>query len=308
MIYKLGFIIVFFSLWTIWPLIGLQKDLQIIFCDVGQGDATLLQLGSFQLLVDGGPPNEEVLECLGRYVPFIDRKIELVVATHQDSDHIGGLNSVFTNYRVNELVWNGEEKQTADFSTFGQAIQREQDGGMRVSTVTHAGVISVGSNLVVTYLFPRVAKIDNSSRLGHECETHLQDISRKNTLTDSGSNDGSIVLFIEYKQVTIMLMGDLESRGELTLKCLGLLKPMTIVKVGHHGSKTSSSMQFMSQTQPEYAVFSLGKNNRFGHPSPEVLSRYDLFRSLVLRTDLLGSIELLSDGDRVWREKSLFDI
>ena len=308
MIYKLGFIIVICTLWSIWPLFGFRKDLQIIFCDVGQGDATFIQLGTFQLLVDGGSPNDKVLECLGRYVPFADRTIELVIATHQDSDHIGGLNSVFTNYHVSELVWNGEEKQTADFLTFSQAVQREQDSGMRVSIVTHAGEIHIGSNLVATYLFPRVARFSNATQKSDKCETHLQDITDTNIMTDISSNDGSILLFARYKRVTLLLMGDLETTGELTLSCLGLLEPMTIVKVGHHGSKSSSSMEFVSQTQPEYAVISVGKNNRFGHPSPEVVSRYDLFKSVLLRTDLMGSIELLSDGGRVWREKSLFDI
>ncbi len=167
--------------------------------------------------------------------------------------------------------------------------------------------INVGSNLVVTYLFPRVARFSNATQKSDKCETHLQDITGTNIMTDISSNDGSIVLFARYKQVTLLLMGDLETTGELTLSCLGLLEPMTIVKVGHHGSKSSSSMEFVSQTQPEYAVISVGKNNRFGHPSPEVVSRYDLFRSVLLRTDLMGSIELLSDGGRVWREKSLFD-
>lgn len=275
---------------------------------MGQGDATLLQMGTFQLLVDSGPPNDKVLECLGRYVPFVDRTIELVVATHQDSDHIGGLNSVLTNYYVDKLVWNGEEKQTADFLTFNQVIQREQDSGMSVSTVTHAREIHVGSNLAVTFLFPRVARFSNMTQISHKCETHLQDITDKAIMTGNSSNNGSIVLFVRYQQVTILLMGDLETTGELTLSCLGLLEPMTIVKVGHHGSKSSSSSEFVSQTQPEYAVISVGKNNRFGHPSPEVVSRYDLFRSLIFRTDLMGSIELLSDGSRVWREKSLFTI
>lgn len=306
--YKIGLIIVICIIWSIWPHFGFRKDLQIIFCDVGQGDATLVQLGTFQLLVDGGPPNDKVIECLGRYVPFVDRTIELVVATHQDSDHIGGLNSVFANYHVRELVWNGEEKQTADFLTFSQAVQREQDSGMRVSIVAHASEINIGSNLVATYLFPRVARFSNATQVSRKCETHLQDITGTNSMTDISSNDGSIVLFVRYKQVTILLMGDQETTGELTLSCLGLLEPMTIVKVGHHGSKSSSSMEFVSRTQPEYAVISVGKNNRFGHPSPEVVSRYDLFRSVLLRTDLMGSIELLSDGDRVWREKSLFDI
>lgn len=284
-----------------WPV----EQLQVIFCDVGQGDATLVQYGNWQILVDGGP-DAKVLTCLGEYLPYFDRTIEMVLASHQDSDHIGGLNSVFTNYRVKQLVWNGEAKETADFLAFNQAIQREEVEGMTTLVPVHGQRVKIGTDLVLNYLFPRVAPYPKMTRLSPDCETHLQDISLLKSNKDISSNNGSIVLFIEHQQVTILLMGDLEASGELTLNCLDLLNPTSVVKVGHHGSKSSSSQAFVDKTQPEYAVLSVGKNNRYGHPVPEVLSRYDAVGSIILRTDLLGSIVLLSDGARVWRKIPLF--
>ena len=305
MIIKVGLFIVIslvtgvFHVW--WPM----GQLQVIFCDVGQGDATLVQYGNLQVLVDGGP-DAKVLNCLGEHMPYFDRTIELVLASHQDSDHIGGLNSVFANYRVKQLVWNGEAKETADFLAFNQAIQREKVEGMTTFVPVHGQRVKIGTDLVLNYLFPRVAPLPEINQTSPDCETHLQDISLLQSKQEYGSNNGSIVLFIEYKQVNILLMGDLEASGELTLNCLDLLDPTSIVKVGHHGSKSSSSQVFVDKTQPEFAILSVGKNNRYGHPVPEVMSRYDAVGSIILRTDLLGSIVLLSDGARVWRKIPLF--
>lgn len=288
-------------LYVFWPV----GQLQVTFCDVGQGDATLVQYGNWQILVDGGS-DAKVLTCLGEHLPYFDRTIEIVLASHQDSDHIGGLNSVFANYRVKQLVWNGEAKETTDFLAFNQAIQTEEVQGMTTLVAVHGQRVKIGTNLVLSYLFPRVVRPSKTTRLSPDCETHLQDISVLNSSDGISSNDGSIVLFIEYKQVTILLMGDLEASGELTLNCLELLGHTTIIKVGHHGSKSSSSQVFVDKTQPEYAVLSVGKNNRFGHPVPEVMSRYDAVGSTILRTDLLGSVVMLSDGARVWRKIPLF--
>lgn len=301
MIIKVGLFIVISLLtgilYVFWPV----RQLQVIFCDVGQGDATLVQYGNWQILVDGGP-DAKVLTCLGEHLPYFDRTIEIVLASHQDSDHIGGLNLVFTNYKVKQLVWNGEAKETTDFLAFNQAIQREEAEGMTTSVAVHGQRLKIGTDLVLSYLFPRVARPSKMTQMNPNCETHLQDISPTKISGGIGSNDGSIVLFIEYQQVTILLMGDLEASGELTLNCLELLSHTTIIKVGHHGSKSSSSQVFVDKTQPEYAVLSVGKNNRYGHPAPEVLSRYDAVGTTILRTDLLGSIVMLSDGARVWRK------
>ena len=287
----------------LWP----HEQLTLVFCDVGQGDATLIQFGNFQALIDGGP-DEKVLTCLGEHMPFFDRTVELVVATHQDSDHIGGLPTIFANYRVARLAWNGEERQTTVFQTFNQAIQTEQSEGMISFVPTHGHQTYLGSSLALTYWFPRVASRPKGTRISPQCEILLQDNMTDLTTQNNESNDGSIVLFIRYKQITILLMGDLELKGELTLDCLNLLSHTRLVKVGHHGSKSSSSQVFVDKTQPEYAVFSVGKNNRFGHPTPEVMSRYDLFGSMLLRTDLSGTLVFLSDGDRVWRKKSSFTV
>lgn len=297
---KILFVLVLTAVVFVYQRLRFQQELQLIFCDVGQGDATLVQWRDFEILVDGGP-NDAVLSCLGQHLSYFDRTIEFVIATHQDSDHIGGLASVLANYKVDTLIWNGEDKETADFLGFYEAIQREQLNGTQVIEAQH------GESYQVTDLFrfrlwvPRVVERVQTVSIEQKCEKQLQDTLRSLVTKQPSANDGSIVTFIEFGTTTVLLMGDLETRGELTLVCSGLLRPTTIVKAGHHGSKSSSTRDFIAATQPEYVVFSSGKNNRFGHPSPEVMSRYELVKSVQLRTDQLGTIVLLSDGSRVWR-------
>lgn len=300
MIRKVSFVLFITLLVSLWRTYQRYTTLQMVFCDVGQGDATLLQYGSFQLVVDGGVDNA-AQACLGRHMPFFDRTIELVVATHPDADHIGGLPSILDAFFVSEVLWNGETKQTADFLAFHRSLQSKQVLGTNVRVPQHLDRYRVGDELLVTVWFPRVATPTVSAQIDPKCETLLQDIlSGSNSLLES-SNNGSIVLFITFDHTSIALMGDLEAEGEKTLDCLGLLKQTTIIKVGHHGSKSSSTAEFVNTTRPEISVFSVGENNHFGHPSPEVMNRYEAVGSSLLRTDQGGDIELLSNGGLVWQ-------
>lgn len=279
-----------------WP----DSYLHIITCDVGQGDAILLSHGFSQLLIDGGVDGELVLNCLDNHLPWGDRTLELVVATHADADHIGGLVAVLERFTIDTLLINGEHKETDVFKQFSSLVQTKAEQGMEVISPGLGDTWQLGQSLIVTSLFSRVGECSQIPFNYQVSETTLQDTVCPESTKVESSNDRSIVLNARYYSVSILLMGDLELAGEQSLLRKGLLEKTTIVKAGHHGAKTSSGAGFIAATRPEIVLISSGKNNRFGHPSPEVMSRFDAVDSTILRTDQQGTIELLSDGDHAW--------
>jgi len=274
----------------------------VVACDVGQGDATLITYGFTQMLVDGGVDGSLVTTCLDEHLPWGDTTIEVVVATHADADHIGGLTSVLERFTVSTLLINGEKKETDVFSQFSSLVQSKESQGMQVVIPGMGDSWRIGDRLLVSSLFSQVETCANIPLSTLRSETTLQDSLCNSEGSSKSSNDLSIVLNVNFDSISVLLMGDLETEGEESLLIQGLLGKTTIIKAGHHGAKTSSSPHFVSATLPEIAMISSGKNNRFGHPSPEVVSRYDAVNSTVLRTDQAGTIELLSDGDRVWKK------
>jgi competence protein ComEC len=281
--------------WREWP----DSDLHIIFCDVGQGDATLLTFGFTQLLIDGGK-DETVLNCLENNLPFWDRKIEVVVATHPDADHIGGLSSVLSQFSTDLIITNGAFKETDDFSEFKKAVSREISEKSRHTTVKRGDSIRMSSNIVLDVLSPQVANSVSNRENSQNAETELWDSSSDDQRMDLSSNDGSIVLFLRYKRLTTLLTGDLEEAGELALLKKGLIVKSDVLKVGHHGSKTSSSLDFLRKLRPEISVISSGENNIYNHPSPEVASRLHTFGTHTYRTDKMGTVRFASDGFEIW--------
>lgn len=273
--------------------------LHFVTCDVGQGDALLVTYKSTQLLIDGGK-DLSVVECLGRYVPFWDRTLELVVATHPDADHIGGLPGILSNYRVKRLMMNGEIKKTDDFEALNAAVQREVASGAVLLTNKAVTKISIGVNISLMVMPPLESSLAMMADSAQMTESLLSDVDSSKSTSNLSANDGSIVLLLTYNQVDVLLTGDLETRGEQALLEKGLIKDIEVLKVGHHGSKTGSSTQFLEVSKPEISVVSAGKNNRYGHPSPQVLRNLDNIHSKVLRTDLVGTIEVVTDGEEVW--------
>lgn len=276
--------------------------LHLIVCDVGQGDAILILNGSNQVLIDGGEKGEATLACLAEHLPWGDRTLEMVVATHPDADHIGGLGSVLERYQVNHLLVNGERKDSDVFRRF-QSLYQSKEARPEVIYVPERGDRWwLGGGVWLENLTTRGEGCPREPLLATNPETTLQAVECAESGDEQSSNDRSLVLKLEFKEVSALLMGDLEEQGELALLAEGVLTPVTIVKLGHHGAKTSSSPRFVDATRPEIGLVSVGKNNRYGHPAPEVMTRYDAVGSQILRTDQLGTVELLSDGNRVWQK------
>jgi len=294
----------------LWVIIWIYSSVpdeftHLIFCDVGQGDAILVTTGSVQMLVDGGP-DHKVLSCLKQHLPFWDRTIELVVATHADKDHVGGLQPVLERYNVAQIMIQESTKNTADFRAFKALISRKVREGMTIIQPKRGHSMILADEVKATIIFTREGVANNSPRDTRSTETLLSADNRQKgeqKRMELSENDGSIVLLLQVGEVATLLTGDIESNAEQALITHQLIPDVDILKVAHHGSKTSSTDVFLRLVQPEISVVSAGKNNAYGHPSSQVLDRLSSSGSQIWRTDREGTIELISDGIHYWRKE-----
>lgn len=307
-----GMMILISQILRFWP----DEYAHLVFCDVGQGDAILVTSGYNQILIDGGR-GTQVLSCLEEHIPFWDRNLEMIVVTHADADHTGGLDDVLNHYNVLEVISTAFDKDTDDFAQLKQAIAVELSQGVKLKKPFLGAQtrFSQGQTqkkwskqhlrpiITLTVLSPQVSQEENTVENLQKSESSLSAVERFFNLesaADINYNDLSIVLFLQIGQIKILLTGDLEVDGELALMESNLLQDIDILKVGHHGAKTSTSDEFLTIVKPETSVISVGKTNSYGHPSLDVINSLMQFGSKVLRTDEIGTIELVSDGEKYW--------
>lgn len=253
-----------------------KKRLELVFCDVGQGDATLVSWGEYQMLVDGGP-DSSVLSCLGKSMPFWDRNIEVVVATHPQADHMTGLVEVLKRYRVDRFYMSKVENDIAEVRELKKVIV---ESGMEWGELDDGvGFRFGGVELKVLHPF---------------------EISRSRSVIGvSDVNEVSTVLLGSLGKFDFLLTGDIGEGIEDQLRLMNRLKEVEVLKVAHHGSKYSTSEEFLEVVKPELAVISVGEN-RFGHPTREVLERLSGVGARVLRTDQEGRVRVISNGESWW--------
>ena len=251
-------------------------DLEVYFLDIGQGDSILIKTPRGQtILVDGGPDNTVVYK-LGRYLPFYQRSIDLIVATHPDSDHIAGLNEVLKRYEVKYILLTGIEHQSA---TYQALLDLVVEKNIKVLDPGQVRYISLSANSGLEIIFPF------SSLMGQ---------------TFADTNDASILARLIYGQFSALLTGDATLRVETEVLAHGLSVQASVLKVGHHGSDTSSGQKFLEAVAPSLAVISAGLNNKFGHPKVVVLDRLHALAIPILLTSQLGDIKIFSDGQVYW--------
>jgi competence protein ComEC len=239
--------------------------------DVGQGDALFIESSSgTQVMFDGGP-SRKVLGSLQRVMSPFDKTIDALIITNPDADHIGGFLDILKNYKVGVVLESG----TLTDSKIYQNLREEMKKQNVPDILAKRGMrLNIGGGVVIDILFPD------------------RDVS------EWATNDGSVVARLSYGKTSIMLTGDVGAKTEqiiLTENSQMQLKS-TILKVGHHGSRTSSSSSFVKAVSPEYAFISDGKNNNYGHPHLETLETLTKFGAKIFRTDLLGTIVVKSDG------------
>lgn len=257
-------------LWSI----PLPQGLTVSFLNIGQGDSILIQgpTGA-KLLVDGGP-DSSVLREVGSVLPFWDREIDAVLATHPDQDHIGGLPDILKRYDVQYVFEPGIQNTTRAWSSFVNATNEEMKFGAK-HVVLHSGArLLLGGGAYADILYPD------------------HDVSKiKET------NAGSIVLRVVYGKTSFMLTGDLPSKEEQELFLeYGYGLDSDALKAGHHGSRTSSSADFVQSVSPTYAVFSRGCDNTYGHPHQEIVNLFASLHIHTFDTCTDGRVSFRSDG------------
>ncbi len=262
-------------LWLSQPESG---RLSVTFLDVGQGDAILIQGPEGQrVLVDGGPGSQPITQALSRNLPFDSRRIDLVVQTHPQADHLSGLLTVLDRYRVGAVLDNPKPGGTVLANEWEAALR---DSGVPVTTADRGQSIDLGDGAVLQVLAP-----DQGDPL----------------LAAEQINTASTVLRLSMGDTSFLLTGDLDKAGEDALIRSGTDLQATVLKVGHHGSNSSSSPEFLARVQPAIDVIEVGASNRFGHPTQTVLDR--LSGDVVLRTDQGGDVRVTTDGSRIWVER-----
>ncbi|GAB4275182.1 MAG: DNA internalization-related competence protein ComEC/Rec2 [Candidatus Promineifilaceae bacterium] len=257
-----------------WAVQQPDGRLHVAFLDVGQGDATLITTpDGRQILVDGGLFPSLLNDALGQQMPFWDREIDLVVATHPDADHVTGLATLFDRYTVGELLTNGVG--LGESEVYDAVLRAAAEHDTPIRPVTAGTVIHLGDGLELTVLHPGMVLGD-------------------------GRNDDSVTLRLAYGKFSLLLPGDLEEAGETAVMSQPGTLSSLVLKAGHHGANTSSSTAWLTAVQPQIIVISVGADNNFGHPHPDMLARAETAGAVVLRTDELGTIEVSTDGDVMW--------
>lgn len=244
----------------------------VYFLDVGQGDAIFIEApNGRQLLLDAGPGNTVVRE-LGAAMPFYDRSIDVLLMTHPDADHIGGFIEVLRRFETSAVFESGVLGDTALYHTIESEIADREISDF-------------------------VGRSGDKIILDKKRGVYLEILFPDRDVTNVETNTGSLVAKLVYGNVCFVLTGDAPISIENYLaKLYGLELDCDVLKIGHHGSKTSSSPLFVAAVSPEYAVISVGEKNRYGHPSAEVLEIFENAGAEILRTDELGTITFETDG------------
>ncbi len=254
--------------------VKLEGVLRVVFLDVGQGDATFIESPTgVQTLIDGGA-DSRVLSALSSQMGFFDHDIDMIVATHPDQDHIGGLIDVLIRHNVKNVLMTENVNDTPVYESFMEAVKEEGANILyaRAGQVYDLGMGSAGST-TLTILFP-----------DHD-PMNLE------------SNMSSIVAQLRYGNSTYLLTGDSPKEIEEYLVARdGSRLTSNVLKVGHHGSRTSTSEIFLSTIAPSHAVISAGKDNSYGHPHKEVIDLLTQYSVIQNNTADEGNIISESDG------------
>lgn len=272
---KFVFVLIFFTCFC-WLIIFQIPDsnFHLITCDVGQGDSTLAIYKNYQILTDGGPPNGKVEKCLSNHLPFWDRQIEVVVNTHPQLDHYGGLIKVFENYQVDNFVASDTPVSTKEYEVLLKAV-----GGNGSKVTNTLSGTNIRYSLILYDIFWPIKG-----------------------LNPSDTNDISIQSVIKFGEFEAILTGDIgDTYKDKILEKLPN-HSYEYIKVPHHGSRNSLLQEYLRKFMPKTAVISSGKGNSYGHPHKEILDLLNNNGVKILRTDEIGDVEIVTNGKVFWVE------
>ena len=237
---------------------------RVHFIEVGQGDAALIDAGELEVLIDGGTnkAGPRLVEYLRGHV---DGTLDYVIATHPDHDHIGGLDDVLAAFQVGEIIDSGYPNDTQSWTDYWASVEAEPD-------------------CILSFDEDRIIPLTETA--------YLEIIETGDHWTTS--NDSSIIAQLVCGEVTTLFTGDMTAAAER--ESLALFRDVDVLKVGHHGSKSSTSQEFLEAIRPEYAVVSYKTGNTYGHPTTVVLQRLFDFGTTVYGTGKSGNVVMTTNG------------
>lgn len=245
-----------------------SNPLGVHFIDVGQGDSIFIDTPTHRrVLIDGGKQDSSVAFKIGALMPFYDKRVDVVVATHADSDHIGGLIDVLDRFEVGVLVVHSKANDKFLNQVLLQKAREKQVQVYEARTIQN---IAIG-------------------------EVHFEFLRPNSPLKNTNENQNSVVIKMVYKNDSFLFTGDIDNDVEMQFIQDNIDVSADVLKVAHHGSKSSSTDLFIQAVNPSVAVIQAGEDNSYGHPHAQVLERFNA--QLVLRNDHNGTISLYSNGD-----------
>lgn len=248
--------------------------LHVVFCDVGQGDATFIRTpdGS-DILIDGGP-DDSVLDCLSSHMPFWDRSIEVIFLTHPHADHLNGVLEVLRRYEVIHFVTENVQG-SSDLVKLEMAILADKN--LSATFFSKGKRLKTQDGVQFLTLWPPKSSFSIAEK-------------------ELDVNGFSLIQLLKYGNFKLFLTGDAVIEAEE--EAIAEIDEITVLKVAHHGSKTGTSEKILRELNPKLAIISVGSKNRYGLPALQTLGLLKEFKIKTLRTDLSGEIEIVTDGKK----------
>jgi competence protein ComEC len=255
-----------------------DKKLRVSFLDVGEGDAILVQKGSMQVLIDGGPSSQAITLALSKQMPFWDRMIDVVILTHPHQDHLAGLVEVLKRYKVKTIISAPTDYESPVLNEWLKLVEENEITSVIANKERQ---IEIGGDTVIKIINPSVEILEG---------------------TESDVDNNSITVLVQEGDFKFLLTGDIMKETERELVWSRSDIACTVLKVAHHGSDTSSVAEFLAVANPQYAVVSCGVENRYGHPKEEIIKRLGgrVGDHNLYRTDMHGTIMFTTDGEKLW--------
>lgn len=255
----IAIIIFIFSFSLYFLTINFDQKTKIVFCDVGQGDATYIRVkNKIDILIDAGP-DKSILVCLGKHMPFWDKKIEIAFLSHTNKDHFQGFYFINERYKILNFITS---KNPFERKNYQKLIQNLKKNKVKIKYLFEGEKIRIDKNTSFLFYWPPV------------------------NLKSSNENDYSQVMLFEEKNFKILFTGDITSNNLYQIIKKNNLSKIQIIKIPHHGSKNGIDKKILSIIKPKLAVISVGKNNRYGHPTTEIINILKALNIKIKRTDV----------------------
>lgn len=265
----------------VFSVISQGNKLEVIFFDIGQGNSIFIETPQKkQVLIDGGPDALLLLEYLAKEMPFWDRQIDIVISTHSSADHLTGLIETLRRFEIDKIIWTGMSDDSLAHHQFIEEMKMAKKSDVEIITAQFGQKFYLEPEIYLKILNPLV-NLQGTNPINH--------------------NNDSIVARLNFNEISFLFTSDIEKERELLLvQKQEYLKQnfllVDVLKIPHHGSKTSSIKEFLQTVNPTTAVVQVGKDNQFGHPHQEVINRLKEKEINIFRTDTDGTIKILSDG------------